>query len=52
MIKVVSEVGSPENALALLYQGVAAAVVWGLVIGGVAAWVATAVRSGSGKADE
>lgn len=52
MVKTVAEIGTPESALTLLYQGVAAAVVWGLVVGGVAAWIATAVRSGGGKTDE
>lgn len=52
MVKAVSEVGTPEQALALLYQGVAAAVVWGLVIGGVAAWIAIAVRGGGDKNDD
>jgi hypothetical protein len=52
VVKAVAEVGTPANALGLVYQGLAAAVVWGLVIGGVAAWIAAAVRSGGGKDSE
>lgn len=52
VVKAVSEIGTPMNALTLLYQGVAAAVVWGLVIGGVVAWVASAVKGGSDKTND
>jgi hypothetical protein len=52
MVKAVSEVGTPEQALSLLYQGLAAAVTWGLVLGGVAAWIATAVKGGGDRNDE
>lgn len=51
MIRTVSEIGGPGQALSLVYSGLAAAVVWGLVVGGVVAWIAAAVRGG-GKADD
>jgi hypothetical protein len=52
VIKSVSEIGTPEVALSLLYLGLSAAVVWGLVVGGVAGWIAAAVRGGGDKKDD
>lgn len=51
MIHAVSEIGTPENALALVYAGLSAAVVWGLVLGGAVAWLSTVVRGGGKTTD-
>lgn len=51
MIKTVAEIGTPIEVLALIYSGLAAAVVWGLVLGGLAAWIATAIRGGGKQTD-